>query len=127
MRAGVEVAREELPGVLGVTRLGGGREPDEVGEEDGDEPALGGRRRRGSGSELAVPSGDPHSPQNFISGALGVPQDGHARASELPHSPQNFRPSSFSALRGQTMLVTSAVSHVREGPRKRSALGSGGE
>ena len=41
---GVEVAREELAGLLGVATLGGCREADEVGEEDGDEAAL--RRRR---------------------------------------------------------------------------------
>ena len=43
VRAGVEVAGQELAGVLGVAALGGGREADEVGEEDGDEPALGNR------------------------------------------------------------------------------------
>ena len=40
-------------------------------------------------------SGDPHSPQNFTPGALGVPQAAHAAESDAPHSPQNFRPSSF--------------------------------
>ncbi len=40
----VEVVRKELPYVLGVASLGEGRVADEVGEKDGDEPAL----RRGS-------------------------------------------------------------------------------
>ena len=40
---GIEVAGEELARLLGVAALGGGREADEVGEEDGDEPPLGGR------------------------------------------------------------------------------------
>ena len=44
--AGVEVAREELPHLLGVARLGERREPDEVGEQDGDQAPLGGRGRR---------------------------------------------------------------------------------
>lgn len=48
----------------------------------------------GAGS---TPSGEPHSPQNFVSGAFVLPQVGHAAASEEPHSPQNFRPGSFAA------------------------------
>src|SRR5581483_8025308 len=44
--AAVEIAREELAHLLGVARLRQGREADEVGEEDGDEPALGSRLRR---------------------------------------------------------------------------------
>ena len=46
--ARVEVAGEELARVLGVALLRGCREADEVGEEDGDEAALG-RRLRGRG------------------------------------------------------------------------------
>ena len=38
----VEVARQELPHLLGVSRFGKAREADEVGEEDGDEAALSG-------------------------------------------------------------------------------------
>jgi hypothetical protein len=44
-----------------------------------------------------APSGEPHSPQNFTPGALGVPQAAHMAVSDAPHSPQNFRPSSFDA------------------------------
>ena len=40
----VEVAREELARILGVALPGRRREPDEVGEEDGDEPSLCRRR-----------------------------------------------------------------------------------
>lgn len=49
----------------------------------------------GRGAGIPVPSGEPHSPQNFMAGALAAPQDGHGRASALPHSPQNLRPTSF--------------------------------
>ena len=44
--ARVEVAREELAGVLGVAPGGGCREADEVGEQHADEPALGDGRGR---------------------------------------------------------------------------------
>jgi hypothetical protein len=37
----LEVAGEQLPDDLGVAPLGERREPDEIGEEDGDEAALG--------------------------------------------------------------------------------------
>ena len=44
----VEVAGQELASVLRVATLSQGREPDEVGEEDRDDPSLGnGRRRNG--------------------------------------------------------------------------------
>ena len=50
LAAQVEVARQQLPRVLGVTALGQGRESDEVGEEDRNQAALGNgrhaRRRR---------------------------------------------------------------------------------
>ena len=45
--AAVEIAREELARVLAVALLGERGEADQVGEEDGDELALGRRRRRG--------------------------------------------------------------------------------
>ena len=41
--ARVEVARQELPHLLRVARLGERREADEIGEQDGDEPTFGGR------------------------------------------------------------------------------------
>jgi len=40
----LEVARQELPGVLRVASLGQGREADQVGKQDRDETALGGWR-----------------------------------------------------------------------------------
>ena len=43
--AQIEVARQELADLLGVGRVGAGGEADEVGEQDADEPALGGRLR----------------------------------------------------------------------------------
>src|SRR5262245_24388540 len=42
--SGVEVAGEQLPNLLGVPVFGERGEPDEVGEEDGNEPPLRGRR-----------------------------------------------------------------------------------
>src|SRR5688572_2490383 len=38
----------------------------------------------------------PHSPQNFASAGLAVPQLGQETASTVPHSLQNLRPASFS-------------------------------
>jgi len=49
----------------------------------------------GAGAGVPVPSGEPHSPQNFMPGAFAAPQDAHACASAPPHSPQNLRPGSF--------------------------------
>ena len=49
----VEVAGEQLAGVLGVAALGERREADEVGEEDRDEAALGDRARRRRGRSCA--------------------------------------------------------------------------
>ena len=79
------------------------READQVEEQDGDEPAFGGRRGgagRGvrSAAAGAAPSASavPHSPQNFPAAGFGAPQAGHARASGVPHSMQNLRPASFS-------------------------------
>ena len=46
----VEVAREELPDVLGVARLRERREPDQIDEEHRDEAAFGRRDRLPSGS-----------------------------------------------------------------------------
>ena len=59
--ARVEVAGEELARVLGVALLGGCREADEVGEEDGDEAALGRRfrDRRSRGSLCRTRDGRP--------------------------------------------------------------------
>ena len=79
---GVEVAREELADVLGVATLGERGEADEVGEEDGDEAAFGCRRTlAGVWAVAAAASASPHSPQNFMAGAFGVPHEGQARES----------------------------------------------
>ena len=37
----------------------------------------------------------PHSPQNLVPGALGVPHAGQAALRRAPHSPQNLRPGSL--------------------------------
>ena len=96
--AGVEVAGEELAHLLRIAALRERREADEVGEEDGDEPALG--CGRGGERRQVVPprrlSVAPHSPQNFSPGSFAAPHDGQPLASAVPHSEQNFRPSRFS-------------------------------
>ena len=69
--AGVEVAGEQLPHLLGVARLRERREADEVGEEDGDEPALG--RFRGRGGR-----GRPMRPRAERTAALAA--EAHRRA-----------------------------------------------
>ena len=46
----LEVAAQKFAHGLGVTGLGEGREPDEVGEEDADDPSLG----RGPRPSLAL-------------------------------------------------------------------------
>ena len=56
---GVEVASEQFARVLGIATFRRGREPHEVGEEDGDEAALGGlgRRRRSGGARSGAQDG----------------------------------------------------------------------
>lgn len=44
----------------------------------------------------SVASGDPHSPQNFVPGELGVAHSPQTTDNALPQSPQNFLPRSFS-------------------------------
>ena len=107
----VEVAGQELAGVLGVASLGERREADEVGEQDRDEAALGdgARRRPGRagaretwpgggirGWRAPAASGVAHSPQNFAVGAFAAPQAGQRRRVGAAHSTQNLRPASFS-------------------------------
>ena len=64
----IEVAREQLAHFLGVARLGERREADEVGEEHGDEAALGdalGRRARARAPPTRL---WPHSSQKLLVG-----------------------------------------------------------
>jgi len=51
----------------------------------------------GAAAGSAAASGEPHSPQNFVSGAFRLPQLAHATARDAPHSPQNFLPLSLAA------------------------------
>ena len=43
-----------------------------------------------------VASDDPHSPQNFVPGELGVAHTPQTTDKAVPQLPQNFLPSSFS-------------------------------
>ena len=74
----LEVAVQELAGVLGVVALGEGREADEVGEEDRDEAALGDGGVGGGcgcgalaavGAAASAVSGEAHSPQKRSPGS----------------------------------------------------------
>ncbi len=78
--ARVEVAGEELAHLLGVARLGEGREADQVGEEHRDEPAF---------RDRSLDRGD-----------RGLPA--HAAASAVPQSPQKRSPGSYGALQEGT-------------------------
>ena len=96
----VEVAGEQLADVLGVAPLGERREADEVGEQDGDEPALGGRRRGGR----PEPAADARRRQRrrrtrrrtSLPAVFGAAAGAQASGERAPHSPQNFRRASFS-------------------------------
>ena len=44
----------------------------------------------------SVASDEPHSPQNFVPGELGVAHTPQTTDKALPQLPQNFLPSSFS-------------------------------
>ena len=123
-RAQVEVAGEELAGVLGVPSLRERREAHEVGEEDGDQaafrhgaprrarrPRSDGRRRRGA---APAASGVAHSPQKRMSGSLTAPHDGQNSASGAAQPPQNLRPGRFSVPQFEQ---TTAAPMRREGPR----------
>jgi len=87
----VEIAGEQLPRVLRVARLGEGREADQVGEEDGDEPALcrpdvpgGGFRHRATDERRAALTAELHAGRvRGATGRAGSRQQGAAFAAEL--------------------------------------------
>ena len=119
LRGELEVAGQGVADVLRVTLLGERGEPDEVGEEDRDEAALGegrlGRGRRagrpGRGPRAAragagPPSGVPHSPQKTSPGSNGAPQMGQAAASGVAQRTQNFRPGLFSVAQFEQITAT---------------------
>ena len=102
--AGLEVAGQQLTGVLRVAALGCGGEADEVGEEDGDHLPLGGRGAAAAGAAGAAapaadasPRGAPQSPQNLFPGGFSAPHVEQPRARALPQSPQNRLATGFSA------------------------------
>ena len=107
----LEVARLELADLLGVAALRERREPDEVGEQDADEAALGdgvgggrgaagagdGGRGRGAVARAAAPaSGVAHSEQNLAAGRFVAPQFGQVSPNGVAHSMQNRAPGRFS-------------------------------
>ena len=88
----LEVARQELADGFGVAALGEGREPDEIGEQDGDETTFrdghgcpgsgrGGRRR---GADDVSATGVPHVAQNRAPGDERGPQPEQAGGHRRP-------------------------------------------
>ena len=89
---GLEVPSQEVANLFRVAGFGERREPDEVGEHDRYEPSFRGRTREhvdgfAASGPVALgclhpgrrrPAADPHSPQNFVPGAFGVPHAAHA-------------------------------------------------
>src|SRR5206468_2118765 len=71
--ARVEVAREQLANLFRVARLGERREPDQVGEEDRDEAALGRRRCGGGRGGLAAGQGGTAFAAELRSGRVRRP------------------------------------------------------
>ena len=98
--ARVEVAREQLAHLLRVARLGERREADEVGEEHGDEAALGRRSLAWRDRWLSPPRRELCRTRRRSArpASCGAPQDGQASASAVPHSTQNFAPGWFSVV-----------------------------
>ena len=128
----LEVAVQELAGVLGVVALGDRGEADEVGEED---RRRGGARRRGRrpwlvrGALAGVPvprasavSGEAHSPQKRSPGSLAAPQFGQASAERRRRSGHRTcgpagsrsRSSSRSRSEGSRMAGPRPDGHVRD-------------
>ena len=103
--AGFEVLREQLAHLFGIASLGERREPDQVGEENGDQPPLrrrrdrcgvdAGRQRRRRG-KASVTSPAPQWLQNRIPGSLLPPHAGQLWWSGAPQPPQNREPGGFS-------------------------------
>ena len=128
VRGELEVAGQGVANLFRVALLGERREPDEIGEQDGDEPALGegglergwsgrspGRRGRARAAPVAppwlAPSGVPHSPQKTSPGSKAAPQLGQAVASGVAQATQNFRPGLFSVAQfGQ--ITARSVDHL---------------
>ncbi len=142
----VEVAAEELADGLRVAVVGQGREADEIGEEDADEPALG-RSRRAAGRRAGAgrdgarawplaagaprppaapdpPMSAPQSPQKRSSGSLAAPQAGQVVAMAAPHDRQNFRPGRFSL--PHAPQFTAGVWRARRPASRGEVAGQGG-
>ena len=109
----------------------GGREADEVGEEDRDQPALGcrRRRRRGRRGRRARREREPHSPQNFIVGRVrrSARGAGDARVRCRIRRRTCGRPRSPCCRWGRRCVITWAVSHADRPRGADGALGSAHE
>ena len=120
----IEVPAQQLARVLRVVTFGERGEPDQVGEQDRDQPALsdggcisdGCARAETAGGAAAAPStsGVAHSPQKRMPGSLAAPQAGQGIASNAAQPPQNLRPGRFSVPQfEQTMCGSDATLSAR--------------
>jgi hypothetical protein len=83
---------------------------------------LGATAAGGASGRASALRGEPHSPQNLLSGVFGAEHDGQTSASGAPHSLQNFRPRSFSVPQlGQRITDPSPARRVPRDPRPREA------
>ena len=127
---GREVAVQQLTDRLGVARLGQGREADEVGEQDRDEAALGGRcvaarRRRPRAPRRAGPSRTRHRTSRPARSTLRTTGTRRREASRIPRR-TSCRGRSRSRMPGSPIVVSlRRVASIRaawhEGQRGRVA------
>ena len=136
---GLEVAGLELADLLGVAALGERGEPDEVGEQDADEAALGDgvAWRRGAGGDAAAagrqPRRGPRAPRQrrrALGAELGRRQvrrrrsSGRSTANGVAHSMQNLAPGRFSVPQfEQITRASSPVSLRRQALRIAEGVG----
>src|SRR5215210_887084 len=66
---------------------------------------------------------DPHSPQNFVPGALGVAHTPQTTDRAVPQLPQNLRPCSFSVPQLEQIIAERSPASQEPKPNRRSAPG----
>ena len=105
----LEVSRQQLADVLGIAGLGQGREADEVGEQDRDEPPL----RHADGRVVRRRSVD-------VGVAVGS-------ASAAPHSPQKRSPAAAAGAAGRRSMQAGATvgAELSAGVVRRSTVRAG--